>query len=336
MNDGSQQPPVQPHPPVQPASPPLPPQAPAQPIQQYMQSEIPPQQENIFIATPPPKKPSKWPLVIIIIAAVLLLVGGGIAAYYAFFQSKNTETMSLQPAKPSISKAEELINKVSVATTKELDKTYPNLTIESGTQAPVYQSESAGYAVYSGEVGKSLTISDGSATLTQPAQTDIEKVAKETLAKETDLKVTVKAWQSVYQNDAVICTVSTASTPITVSCANITDYASLITDVKTFATAYFAIKDNEQYKDKVAFSTPKITEKSNGFSNASVLIVPSQDGVGGFAGLFYAKDNNWTYWQGAQAILMCTDYSNSDLQRAFEGDTCTTKDNKEATVQVTL
>jgi hypothetical protein len=314
MNDGSQQ---QPQPPLQPP-------------------QVPQPQENIFIATPPePSKKNKGPLIVIIILVVLVLGGAGAAAYF-LLQPKDTTQTSLTPTKTAPDRAAAIIERVRTAVKDQLVPTYPGLEMEDGTQAPVYQPSNTDYAVYGTDFGKSLAITDGSTSDAQLGQHDIETLVTVTLAEETDLKATTNDGGIVYQNEAVVCSVSTASNPTSVFCANTSAYDTLIKDTKVFADAYFANADNEQYKGTLAFSKPVITEKSNGFSNATVSITSSQGGVGGFSGLFYAKDKNWTFWKGTQAVLLCSDYTTSDLQRAFEGDRCDDAANKEATVKVAV
>ncbi len=322
------------------------PQQPFQPVEPTQPSPItsaptdlgfdtpPPLKENPFIVTPPPKKSRKGLIIGLIVAIVI--IGLGIAAYFLFFQPKDTSTTTTDTTETT----EEVTDRATVITTKikaaidtDLSTKYPLLTLSERSGAPIYQAPKLAYAVASSDFGKTLDI-DSKATDLKVGYTDLEKSIKGVLDSEPGLKATTNEWQSVYQDKSVICTLYLSTSPSTVTCANIADYKPLIDQVAPFAAAYVTAYPDD--KAILAYNTPKITQKGNGFASASIAISSADGGAGGFAGLFYAKDTEWTYWKGTQSVLLCSDYNTPDLQYAFTGDTCEDAAGQMSTVKTAI
>ena len=202
--------------------------------------------------------------------------------------------------------------------------THPTLTIEDSTpSAPPYMVANTDYNV-TGSFGYSLTIQGASATLpTDKLVLDAEKAAIDTLRTETLPVVEATEYGTTYSSDNVVCHVSTNTYPTFITCANARDYQKVADEVAPFAAAFFT-SSNEAASDptQTVFYTPVITKKDTGYSNATVSI-GSKYGVGGFAGLFYQKENEvWHYWTGTQSVIPCRDYDTEELQKAFVGDAC--------------
>ena len=319
--------PQQPYQPVEP--PQTPPVSPTPPIDQGYDTP-PPLTSNPFLVTPPLKKSHKGLIIGLIIAVVL--IGGAIAAYF-LLQPKDTNTSATDTTDTTeqvTDRAVTITDKIKSTINTDLDTKYPLLTMAERTGSPVYQAPKTAYAVFSNDFGKTLEIESKSSDL-KAAYTDIEKSVKSVLDSEPGLKVTSTESQSVYQDSTVICTLTLSGSPTTVVCANISDYTKLIQDVAPFAEAYKTANPDET--TTLAYLTPKITQKGNGYASASVAMTSPEDGAGGFAGLFYSKDTSWTYWRGTQSVLLCSDYNSPDLQYAFTGDTCEGPDGQMSTVK---
>lgn len=301
---------------------------------------IPPQDFNFIVQPPAPKKSHKGLIATIIVLAVLLIAAITAVVFLLFFQPKDASTADDQTQTEEVNKtqASEYVKKVETALDEQLGETYPKLELVNSASAPVYKPADTNYAVIADGFGTTIAVQTDATTYDQAGQTAIQRIANETLKGESDLKITAqKDWQTTYESDDVICTVSDASSPVLVSCANVEDYATVVMQVAPFAAAYLASEQGKTYGQGVAFSSPRITQKSNGYSNAVVSIGNTESPVGGAAGLFYAKDGNWVYWTGTQSLIPCADYSTNDLQRAFENDTCyDTATNAPATVKITL
>ncbi len=313
----------------------------AQPPQEPQPTGAPvPPQDNNFIVQPPTKKPGKAPLIIAIILGVLLLAAAGFIVYLLYFQpeksASSTAQTNTQQSTASEDKAAGLIAKVRTAVSDQLKTSYKDMTLTDGMSAPMYTAPNTNYAVFGNDFGASLSVDPSPSTYDQTAVSAVVRVVTQTLDDQAELHSSTASWQKTYQNDAVICVVTTDGSPVFISCANTKDYSALITQIKPFADAYLASEQGKTYGKGVAFTTPKITKKTNGYSSASVGIGNTNSPVGGFAGLFYAKDSNWVFWKGTQNVIACGDYNTNDLQRAFEGDTCYDAKDPKAVVKVTL
>jgi len=332
-----------------PASAPLPTQ---EPMSTPLPVNDPLQADNPFIAGLPPepkapKRSRKKAVIITSIIVVLLLAIGAVAFFLSLPKTSNNVTANKNTTqtalKPAPLTAQGLVDEVRIAQEK-LAKTYPESKLDRSEtpSSPAYKYSGAAYYI-SGSFGSDVLVSDtsanGNTTATEPSP--VIKAAHEAAFKALDahksLAKTSTETLTTYQDDDVICTVSTdAIFTTSTNCADKKDYASLAKQIKPFADAYASVPKDDQISNLV-FSSPKITEKSGGFSNATVSIGPFE-GMGGFAGLFYAKDGNWTFWRGTQSQIDCTDYNTYELQKAFEGTSCydATTQNENATVAVTL
>lgn len=327
MDNGSNNLPPQPTPPPTPQPTPQPPFGP---------------ENNFVVKQEEPPRRKKGPLIpiLIIIGIFIVLVGAaaGVALYINANQKDDEPETTAQVE--DTSKAEELTDKVKAAIDKELKVTYPAITTESSTGAPAYSVPQKDYAVFSSKFGTTLSIAEKEgtppATSVEVTAAAIEKVANDTLSADDSLKQSANELRTIYQSSSVVCTVSIGVLPVTVSCADVEDYAGLIKGVVPFAEAYLASDEGKQNGKDIAFSDPTVSEKANGYSNAKVSM-GSTSSIGGFSGLFYAKDGNWAFWKGSQSLLPCSDYNSSDLQRSFLEEECfDTVNNNNATVIVTL
>lgn len=316
------------------------PEQPAQPpVDAFSPPPTPP--VNNFIAQPdPPKKGRKGLIATIIILVVLLIGAIGVIVFLAYFQPKSTKTTTANGNTSSgastqdKNEAKELIATIRSAVTDKLATTYPNMSISDGTYAPIYKADTVNYGVASSDIGISLNIDTDAKAYNPTGQAAVEKVATDVFKSQSSLKVTSQDWQSIYQNDTIICTLSSGSSPAVINCANKKDYTALITQVAPFADAFFSSKESKTFGPTVVFATPKISQKANGYRNATLSMSAVESPVGGAAGLFYAKDGNWSYWRATQSIIPCADYATSDLQRAFEGDQCSDANGGLLTVKV--
>lgn len=280
-------------------------------------------------APEPPKKKTKL-VVLIVILSVLVLGGLTAGAYFLFFQPKTSTDVSTQaqnlpekqPVEEVIDYAKIIIDKVRAneQTLAMNDYELSNVEDSEDSYAPPYQQALNSYYV-TGDFGHSLIVSDTSDTDPMGGfTTAAEKIANDTLLLENEMKVTNSEFNTRYVNQNVVCSVSKASYPVSVSCANIRDYKAIATQLTPFATAYFD-SEGEEYKTQLVFATPVIEKKADGYANATVSM-GSYEGTGGFAGLFYSTGDTWTFWQGTQSIIACEDYNSYALQKSFEGEDC--------------
>lgn len=135
----------------------------------------------------------------------------------------------------------------------------------------------------------------------------------------------------VYVGRGLICTievVSDASIPNHASCGLIASYPDMAAKIKPFAEALPDTSDN------TVFSNLSIEDsKISGYQRAS-LSEGDMRTVGGGVAMFYRKGTGaWKYFSITQVILPCSDYNTTDLQNAFNGDSCLTDNNHSSTVQ---
>lgn len=290
-----------------------------------------PEPQAIFTEPPqqqPPKKSKKGLIITLVI--ILLLAVAGVAAYLLYFQPKNDTANNAETTKteentlPSDTTdyAKVLIDKV-LTSEKALIAEFPGIKVENTDAiAPPYQYESNEYYV-SGNFGYAVTVSNTApvgATNTDAFPKKSLDTATKALSSDPSLRKNETEAAITYKSDQVNCSVSKSSTPLSVSCANTRDYAKIATDVKPFADALF-VAQGEKSKSRSIFSNLKITEKADGYANAT-LSVGVFEGVGGYAALFYSKDANWIFWKGTQSQIACSAYDTFALQTSFLGDSC--------------
>lgn len=292
----------------------------------------------------PTKKSHKKAIVISLVA--LLLIGAAVASYFIFFQPKTTTTATVpsnekvEEVKPDTYDSQSLIEEVRIAQAKLTD-TYPQSETTSGETnfSPAYKYGDAAYYVR-GNFGESVSVLNTTATELSELSTDpltkaAVAAAVAVLDSHTSLIKTSSSSLTIYQSDTAVCTVTTVDHPVVTTCADTKMYKIEAEKIKPFAEAYAKVTESEEVS-KTVFTRPAITEKSDGYANASVSM-SGVDTIGGFAGLYYAKGGVWTYWKGSQELIECSEYSTFVLQKAFEGTRCydSTIEN-DATVVVTL
>lgn len=334
---GPQQPTTPPTPSTSPQVPPASPVAP--PATLFGNTPPPTSNDTNFVVQPPaPKKPGAGLIITAITLAVLLLGALGVIAYLLFFQPVATTEEKVTDTTDTSNQAQSLVAKAKTAVVEVLKTDYTDATINDTSFTPLYKAADTPYAVTGGTFGYGFeTNPTKDSSYDQTALTAVQRSISTLIESDKSYKKTTKAWEIDYQNESVICSVSIDTSPVNFSCANIADYKNLISAVEPYATAYLASDQGKQYGEGVAFGMPTIAQKANGYSNAQVSVTNTNSPVGGFAGLFYAKDGNWAFWKGTQSILGCTEYNTVDLQHSFEGDVCwDDATNKESTVAITL
>jgi len=315
---------------------------------------------TLFTAgTPDPEKPPRNPrLKLFIIGGSIALVLALIAAVIFFFQSTESEdhptttpTAKTDTPREVALTATSLIDEVRTAQ-KKIAVNSPELIFSTSAAdtkySPTYKYGTAPYYIR-GTFGEDITAFDSSAanssgdsdspnglTMRKVVQ-DAQATAAAVFKSHSSLKETPGESYTTYYSDAhVICTLSTTLSSVTTTCADIKDYAPLAKTIQPLAESYLATVEDAR-ADNLVFSNPQITQKSHGFTSAKIGI-SSLENVGGFAGLFYTKDNGWVFWRGTQSQILCSDYNSYALQTAFEGETCydPAADNEHASVMITL
>lgn len=283
----------------------------------------------------------------IVVLVILLLGALGAVAYLLFFQPKTTDNVATDTPQttqnttnetPAPASAAAIVQKVRDAVTEALKTDYPSAKINDGTSAPAYQPDNATYGVRLSTGGSSLDIDPTPGSYSEDAIKATQQAIADALALETSLKKIDGDWNVRYQSDTVTCSLIKDGSPVGLACADIAAYSDAITKVAPYAAAYAASADGKKYGDGVIIELQKVTEKSDGYKNAWTNMSNINSPVGGFAGLFYYANGQWTYWRGSQSIISCADYNTRDLQKAFEGDSCYDEatQNEQATVKVTL
>lgn len=293
----------------------------------------------------PPQKPGapKGLIVTVILLAILLLGAIGFIVYMFYSQpkpveEKKTDTTTSETTEASkTGDADKVIASIRTALTEKIVPTYKDTSFETGTTAPFYKAKDEAFAV-GGTFGFSLSVDPAPTGYDEKANKAVQDVIVDTLSSKSRFTVTNNEWSSLYQDETVICNLITNGAPVNVSCANIADYKDSIAKAKPFATAYLNSADGKKYGEGITLGNITITQKTGGYSNAVVSMGSTLSPVGGYAGLFYGKDGNWTYFRGTQAFINCSDYNTYDIQASFEGDACydTAATNKPAVVKVTL
>lgn len=297
-----------------------------------------PMQAPAPLPEPPKKSGTHKALIVTVILLVILVLGAlGFIIYMLYSQPKPLKSEGNTTAStttPTADTAEKVIASVKAALTDKLAQ-YKGSSIKDEKIAPSYKPSDKPYAV-NGEFGTSLLVMPGSPTSEATNQT-FQNTITDTLDSLARFTVTTNDWSKSYKDSTVICSVSTSGVPISVACANIAHYKDPLAKAEPFATAYLNSPDGKKSGEGVALGTITITKKTGGYSSATVSMGNTNSPVGGFAGLFYAKDDNWAYFIGTQSTLNCSSYNTYDIQTAFEGDTCVdTTTNKDSTVKVTL
>lgn len=309
-------------------------------VENQTETGIRPEPTPITNYTPPPepKKSKKALITVLVILGVVLLAGIGFALYMLFLQPKPADTVVTQPA-PVVDQTDyagDLMTKIETAE-NALVSTYPSLKIEDTPQpqAPAYKYSADRYYI-TGEFGHSITVrGPANSSAGDAFMTATETVATDTFNEIDDVKVETINFMKTYKNKNVVCAVITDGYPLYISCANIRDYQEAAGAIEPFAKAYIAEADTT-YLSTTVLREPTIIKKAAGYSKATMSI-GTLNGVGGFAGLFYGKGNQWTYWRGSQGVLLCSDYDTYALQASFEGDTCLEAGtDTENTVKITL
>lgn len=293
--------------------------------------------------TAAPHKKSKHGLVIILsVLSVIVLALLGVVAYLAFFQPKPAQQTTSSSSSSSTTTtaaltAKDLLEKVQTAVQDKLTQSGSTaVTLSTSTSKPTYQVAQNSYSVSSstGGYGFSAVLEDASDTSTLIA--DLVSTAQTTLASESSLTKSTNNYLTTYQNDTLLCTLSTDAT---VRCADKDSYKNQLDQIKPFATAFLASDQGKQNGSTTVFSdTLKVTEGTDGYSTATVNMAPTNSPVGGYVGLFYAKNDTWAFWKGAQDASLCSDYNTHDLQKAYESTDCytTSSGNTLSKVTVTL
>lgn len=293
----------------------------------------------------PPKKSRKGLIITLIIVLVVLIVA---AAAFIFFRPKagdtainaqdtpaQTNTGTTEQPEDTEDYAQGWIDKIRASLADQLGSAYPTLPNESSDGVPIYKVPGTGYYILGGDFGKGFSLQAGVQT---PTSIKAEQVINDTLAGDTSLTKADSEWRVTYQNDKVICNVLGGGSPITVTCANIRDYAGTIAQLKPFVEAYLASEEGKAYGEGVGFGMVTITDKNDGYQTATIGMGSGESPVGGYAGLFYAKDGKWSYFTGTQSVLSCSQYNTHDIQKAYEGEQCYDEatENDSAKVTVTL
>lgn len=286
------------------------------------------------------KPPKKKGLLVILVIVLVLLLAGAAAAYFLYFQPKtdtadtkktdttntdNSQTTTTTTPSDSDDPALAWSTKIKSDITSQLTSTYPAIKITDSTVVPLYKAPNTNYYVSGDGFGKSFLIETGLTSTPNDEQTTannaILKVINDTFGTDTNLTVTSTSVNKFYQNTDFICSVTIDISPISLYCANIADYASLVSEVAPFAAAYYASDEGKNSVGTISFSKPEITNKTDGYKNAKLGIGPIE-GMGGFMGLFYSTASAWTYFTGTQAVLECSQFNTHDLQKAFENEDC--------------
>ncbi len=292
----------------------------------------------------PPQKPRspKGLLITTILLGILLLGAIGFIVYMLYLQPKPAEKANDNDTAQTIDDtsksgdADKVIASIRSALAEKVVPTYKDTTFETGTNTPLYKAADEAFAV-SGTFGFSLAVNPAPTSYDEKANRAVQDAVVDTLGSQSRFTVTNSSWNKLYQDETVICSITTDGSPINISCANVADYKDVIAKAKPFATAYLASADGKKYGEGLALGNIKITQKTGGFSNAVINMGSTINPVGGYAGLFYAKDGNWTYFKGTQALINCSDYNTYDIQTSFEGDACyDTVADKPSTAKVTL
>ena len=294
--------------------------------------------ETPTLAAPaePPRKPHKSRTILLVLAGIFLLVGLGAVAYFVFFQPKTnsanessaTKTQNEQQSESTKTQqqtitAAALIEKVRTTLNEKQAVAYPGMTLENTDYAPAYKPAGSSYAVTAPGDGHGFMVDPVPSDYNQAAVDAITATIDETLVKEGDLTAEASDWQTIYQNESLVCSVTTNSSPVTVLCADVSVYSDEITEARPFADAYAASDEGKNNTDMV-FSLNRVVNKSGSYKNAQVSMSSYTSPVGGFAGLFYSTNNgaSWTFWRGTQSLISCSEYETPELTQAFLGEAC--------------
>lgn len=288
---------------------------------------------------PRPRRSNKAALLVFLSIVTFLAAAGFLYYWFVYKNQDATITTSTPEASAEVTTvsddsrdyAKELIDRIRTST-EDLKQTYPNSSVKKNEpMAPAYMYGVNKYYV-SGQFGHALVISDAGAYneafITHSEQRALSVLEDQKLIKKE------RQYMTTYINDSVVCSVSKSSSPVYVSCANTRDYKTPSETVQPFANAYFA-NPNAADESQIVFGQPTITNKSDGYKSA-IVSISGYGGTGGFAGLFTAKNNTWTYWTGSQSIIACSSYNTLELQKSFEGEACYIEGEEDSVVIVTL
>ncbi len=262
--------------------------------------------------------------------SIFIVIGAG-AGVFAYLSATNagpipTPPSPSTPTPPTVVSAATVVGSVR-STIEAYIQTYPKSSIEdqltNSVKSPNKQSAQGNYYI-NGQFGSGVVIADGAdesirEAFYSGALAKVKAIFSQyalTQSSDTNLPFT-------YLSDSVICSADESIRPLSVTCADLSSYAALDAAIAPFATAYDQQNATTTSPGTATFSAPAITKKSGTYANARIGM-SSIEGIGGWAQLFYTVNGStWLSWKGTQSILPCSDYSSLDLQKAFEGDTCT-------------
>lgn len=261
-------------------------------------------------------------LVIIIIAAVVALAVAGFVIWQIFLRPKDTgnKTITAEPiAAKTVEGAYNLINNKykssTVTITKYLDVKYSPAYKPSGSIYYITMDKSAILGI--------LDISKGalpSSDFSKSVVADISKYLTDNkFTKDASITGTTVDY---YSAPTAICSLDRANAmPITLDCADISDYTASVSAIDPFVKLFTANRALISATDSV-FGMPKIKILAPGYQTA-IMTVGSYTGIESTIALFYKKDGgDWAYFESTQPMIPCGDFNTAELKAAYKGMKC--------------
>lgn len=303
--------------------------------------DVPPQ----FPVSTPPKKPRHLLRNLIIGLVVLIVLAIAAVVVWKSIQPKSVANQSPATAVQTDDTAQSIVAKITTAITDKSSKNYQESQVQQTSPftsplavSPSYKVPGANYYVTIDKAyGITATDSVNSAdtTVNQTFTKAIIDQAAATLTSNHYIKTSTTAYSTEYQSDNVVCSVSTPdSLPVSVTCANQSDYKSTSDAVKPFAAAYTASPDTNSVDQADNIYTAPIIKNSSvaGYKNAA-LSISSRQAINGAVLLFYQHGTaNWQFFMITQNELNCNQYHTTDEQSAFADEKCINSSGNEVTV----
>jgi|GEM_PF-701048 len=307
----------------------------------------------------PPRKPKNNLARTLLVTLLLLVLGAacGVVLYKLYFEPKTTTTSNSSTASTSSSTVTTRLTAATLVDTlktrmkaTEVPTTTDNsVSIATTTDGKfgafdVSYAQPTGYTFYTlpqTMVGFTVASNDQSVIFTD-VTTARAYLADQGLFSGTatfdDTNSVISS--SEFVNNDVRCTLAQTSYSYTagahqvqLGCADVSSYKANAELIQPLYKAYLAAHP-EAAVTGLLFGRPTIKSSTvSGYQHASLSTGNIFSPVGGsIVALYRTPDNTWHYFANRQDEALCSEYTTTDLKKAFAGESCAMMDGTESKV----
>ena len=237
-------------------------------------------------------------LIIVIVAAILSTLS------FLYWQNHNKATMGNVVSHKASNKDTQALSLKEVidGASNLLQSKYPSTVAEFeenlNTYSPPYKPSNANFYI-AGINGATLTVNhNNSSEVSWQKLNELVRVDLDNFLTENGFTKNSKIYDDVndrYSSSEIVCDFDTGSIIVTLNCANITDYESVIDTIKPFAIAYE--KSDPTMKDNRLVLTPPTIHDNQGSNVQSANLMIGKYGfLGSSTALFSTQSNgDWVF-----------------------------------------